>query len=48
MILFHCFIFLSPKVERVLTALPETQAKLAAASEKADSVLSDVKKLEIR
>ena len=36
------------KVERVLTALPETQNKLTAASEKADAVLSEVKKMEIR
>ena len=36
------------KVERVLTALPETQNKLTAASEKADTVLSEVKKMEIR
>jgi len=39
---------LQSEVERVLTALPDTQGKLATASEKADAVLSDVKKLEIR
>ena len=32
----------------MLTALPDTQNKLAAASERADLVLGDVKKLEIR
>jgi len=36
------------ELERVLTALPDTQNKLAAASERADLVLGDVKKLEIR
>ena len=36
------------QLERVLTALPDTQNKLAAASERADLVLGDVKKLEIR
>merc|ERR1719210_2317793 len=39
---------LQSEVERVLTALPDTQGKLASASEKADAVLSEVKKLEIR
>jgi len=39
---------LQSEVERVLTALPETQNKLTAASEKADTVLSEVKKMEIR
>ena len=36
------------QVERVLTALPSTQASLASASQQADEVLSEVKKLEIR
>ena len=36
------------QLERVLTALPDTQTQLAVASEKADLVLGDVKKLEIR
>ena len=36
------------QVERVLTALPSTQASLAAASQQADEILSEVKKLEIR
>ena len=31
-----------------MTALPDTQTQLAVASEKADLVLGDVKKLEIR
>ena len=36
------------QVERVLTALPSTQASLASASQEADEILSEVKKLEIR
>ena len=36
------------QLERVLTALPDTQTQLAVASERADLVLGDVKKLEIR
>ena len=36
------------QLERVVTALPETQAQLAAASERADLVLASVKQLEIR
>ena len=32
----------------MLTALPDTQAQLGVASERADLVLGDVKKLEIR
>ena len=36
------------QVERVLTALPSTQASLASASQQADEILSEVKKLEIR
>ena len=36
------------QLERVVTALPETQAQLAAASERADLVLATVKQLEIR
>ena len=32
----------------MLTALPDTQTQLAVASERADLVLGDVKKLEIR
>ena len=39
---------LPPQLERVVTALPETQAQLAAASERADLVLAAVKQLEIR
>jgi len=39
---------LKAEVERVLTVLPQTQAQLCAASEKADLQLSEVKKLEIR
>jgi len=39
---------LKSEVERVLTALPQTQAQLCAASERADQQLSEVKKLEIR
>ena len=39
---------LQGEVERVLTVLPETQNMLAAESERADRVLSEVKKLEIR
>ena len=39
---------LPPQLERVVTALPETQAQLAAASERADLVLASVKQLEIR
>ena len=36
------------QLERVVTALPETQSQLAAASERADLVLATVKQLEIR
>ena len=36
------------QMEKVLTALPITQANLATASQQADEVLSEVKKLEIR
>jgi len=39
---------LKSEVERVLTAFPQTQASLCAASERADQQLSEVKKLEIR
>ena len=39
---------LQGEVERVLTVLPDTQNMLAAESERADRVLSEVKKLEIR
>jgi len=39
---------LQSEVDRVLTALPKTQAELCAASERADLQLSEVKKLEIR
>lgn len=39
---------LKSEVDRVLTALPQTQAQLCAASERADQQLSEVKKLEIR
>ena len=39
---------LQSEVEKVLTALPITQANLASASQQADEVLSEVKKLEIR
>ena len=39
---------LPPQLERVVTALPETQSQLAAASERADLVLATVKQLEIR
>lgn len=39
---------LKSEVDRVMTALPQTQAQLCAASERADQQLSEVKKLEIR
>jgi len=38
---------LKAEVERVMSALPSTQAMLCTASEKADNMLSEVKKLEI-
>ena len=37
-----------PQLERVNAALPASQAELAAASERADAQLAEVKRLEIR
>ena len=39
---------LSFQLERVNAALPASQAQLAAASERADAQLAEVKRLEIR
>ena len=47
----HCDPYDPPlylQMEKVLTALPITQANLATASQQADEFLSEVKKLEIR
>ena len=40
------FMILYPQLERVNAALPASQAQLAAASERADAQLAEVKSLE--